>query len=115
MLEEPTLLLEVMSSTSAIAPRWRSSGVATELAMTSGLAPGSDALTKIAGASILGSGATGRSPNATTPHRAMPSVNRVVATGRLMKGAEIFTRVRPPARLPGCAGYASRGDQMQGR
>src|SRR3954453_13630811 len=115
MLVVPTLLRDVMSSTSAIAPRCRSSGVATELAMTSGLAPGSDALTKIAGASILGSGATGRSPKATTPHRATPNVNRVVATGRLMKGAEIFTRARPPARLPGYAASASQGDQMRGR
>ena len=59
MLLVPTLLVEVMSSTSAIAPRCRSSGVATLLAMTSGLAPGIDAETKIAGASIFGSGATG--------------------------------------------------------
>ena len=59
MLLEPTLLELVMSSTSAIAPRWRSSGVATLLAITSGLAPGRLAETKIAGVSIFGSGATG--------------------------------------------------------
>ncbi len=40
MFVVPTPLVEVMSSTSAMAPRWRSKGVATVAAMTSGLAPG---------------------------------------------------------------------------
>jgi hypothetical protein len=40
-------------------PRWRSSGVATLAAITSGLAPGIVANTEIVGKSICGSGATG--------------------------------------------------------
>ena len=77
----PTLLDEVMSSTSAMAPRCRSRGVATVLAMTSGLAPGSCAETKIAGTSIRGSGATGNNMKATAPHSATPAVSSMVATG----------------------------------
>ena len=88
----PTPLFEVMSSTSAMAPRWRSKGVATVLAMTSGLAPGSCAETKMAGTSMRGSGATGSSMKATAPHSATPAVNKVVATGRWMKGADMFMR-----------------------
>ena len=45
----PTVLCEVISLTSAIAPRWRSSGVATLVAMVSGLAPGCTAVTEIVG------------------------------------------------------------------
>src|SRR5271168_2860453 len=96
MLVEPTLLVEVMSSTSEIAPRWRSNGVATVLAMTSGLAPGRDADTTIAGTSIRGSGATGSNLNVAIPHSATPNVNSMVATGRAMKGAEMFTPGDPP-------------------
>ena len=55
----PTALFEVISVTSAIWPRWRSSGVATVVATTAGLAPGSCAVTEITGKSTLGSGATG--------------------------------------------------------
>src|ERR1700733_15279316 len=100
MLVVPTPLVEVISSTSEMAPRWRSNGVATVAAMTSGLAPGSCADTNMAGTSTRGSGATGNSVNATTPHNATPSVNNVVATGRLMKGADIFTPDPPPAASP---------------
>src|SRR5882672_7629251 len=115
MLVVPTLLRDVMSSTSAMAPRCRSSGVATELAITSGLAPGSEAVTNIAGASILGSGATGSSVNATIPHRATPNVNRIVATGLAIKGAEMFTQAGPRGRLPGLPVFAWPGGQTQGR
>ena len=82
MFELPTLLFEVMSSTSAMAPRCRSRGVATVLAITSGLAPGSCADTKIAGTSMRGNGATGSNMNATAPHIATPAVSRMVATRR---------------------------------
>ena len=37
---EPSSLLDVISVTPAIRPNWRSSGVATAEAITSGLAPG---------------------------------------------------------------------------
>jgi len=45
----PVPLVEVISLTPAITPRRRSSGVATLLAIVSGLAPGSVALTEIVG------------------------------------------------------------------
>src|SRR6202011_3539453 len=98
MLEVPTLLVEVMSSTSAMAPRCRSNGVATVLAMTSGLAPGSCADTNMAGTSIRGSGATGNSMKATAPHSATPTVKSVVATGLRMNGADIFMWDYPQGR-----------------
>ena len=50
---------EVISFTPAMRPSWRSSGVATVPAITSGLAPGSAAVTEIVGNSTWGRGATG--------------------------------------------------------
>ncbi len=58
--ELPCTLLEVICATPEIAANWRSSGCATVLAMVSGLAPGSLALTLMVGKSTRGSGATGR-------------------------------------------------------
>ena len=58
---ELTLLRDVISSTPAILPRWRSSGVATLDAMISGLAPGIEAFTTMVGMSMLGNGETGNS------------------------------------------------------
>ncbi len=84
----PKLLEEVICVTPAMRPNWRSSGVATEEAMVSGLAPGRPAPTAMVGKSIDGSGATGRKRKATTPERKMAMVISVVATGRLIKGAE---------------------------
>ena len=55
----PSWLDEVISVTSGIAPRWRSNGVATVLAMVSGLAPAMDAETVIVGRSTCGMGETG--------------------------------------------------------
>ena len=46
---EPARLLDVISVMPAIFPNWRSSGVATDDAMISGLAPGKPALTEIVG------------------------------------------------------------------
>ena len=57
---EPVPLRDVISVTPAMCPSCRSSGVATDAAMTSGLAPGSDALTEMVGESICGSGDTGK-------------------------------------------------------
>ncbi len=56
----PTELCEVISVTSAITPRCRSSGVATLDAMFAGLAPGSCAMTWMVGKSTCGSGDTGK-------------------------------------------------------
>src|SRR6266849_4519560 len=60
MLVDPSWLLEVIWVTPAIRPNWRSSGVATEEAMVSGLAPGRLVRTKIVGKSIRGNAATGK-------------------------------------------------------
>lgn len=78
----PRELEEVISLTPAIRPRERSSGVATDEAMVSGEAPGSEALTMITGKSTCGSGATGSSRKPRMPHRVMASEMRIVATGR---------------------------------
>ena len=55
----PSRLVEVISVTPAMRPNWRSSGVATDEAMFSGLAPGRSARTWITGNSTCGSEATG--------------------------------------------------------
>ena len=56
---EPSPLVEVIWLRSGIAPNCCSSGVATEEAMVSGLAPGNWALTVMVGKSTLGRAATG--------------------------------------------------------
>src|SRR6266702_3703655 len=99
MLVEPRLLTDVISVTPAMCPSWRSSGAATEVAMVSGSAPGSPADTEMVGKSTWGSGDTGRSRKAITPASTSPKVRRVVATGRFMKGAEMFMMV-PSLTLP---------------
>ena len=78
----PSELLEVISLTPAMRPSERSSGVATDDAIVSGEAPGSDALTMITGKSTCGSGATGNSLKPNTPHRVMAREIKIVATGR---------------------------------
>src|SRR5271169_5842423 len=88
MLVVPRLLDEVISVIPAILPNWRSSGVATEEAMISGLAPGRLAPTEIVGKSICGSAETGNSRNATAPASAIAAVRSVVATGRCINGEE---------------------------
>jgi len=61
MLVLPRPLDEVISVTPAMRPNCRSSGVATDEAIVSGLAPGSPALTLMVGNSTWGRGETGRS------------------------------------------------------
>ena len=73
---------DVISVTPAIAPKARSSGVATVAAMVSGLAPGMLADTAIVGKSTCGKGDTGNKKKLITPASAMPKVASVVATGR---------------------------------
>ena len=91
MLVLPRVLLEVISVTPAMRPSARSSGVATVAAMTSGLAPGMAAPTEMVGKSTCGRGETGKMRNAAKPDKAIAIVSNVVATGRRMKNAEIFT------------------------
>src|ERR1700733_5000194 len=88
----PSTLVEVICETLGIAANWVSSGVATEDAIVSGLAPGSDELTWMVGKSTCGSGATGSSGNATMPTSSTPAISSDVAMGRLMKGDETLMR-----------------------
>src|ERR1700722_133983 len=90
MLVEPRLLAEVISVIDAMRPNCRSSGVATEDAMVSGLAPGNCADTEMVGKSTWGSGDTGKTRKATQPASAMAMVSSVVATGLRMKSPEMF-------------------------
>ncbi len=76
--------------------------------MTSGLAPGSEAETKIAGTSILGQRRDRQQGEGATPASATPSVNRMVATGRAMKGAEMFTRVAASGADSRCCASRSK-------
>src|SRR5580704_466474 len=87
----PSALNEVISVMPAICPIWRSSGVATEDAMVSALAPASVAVTSTVGKSTCGSGATGRNGNAARPRNASAPAISEVATGRRMNGSERFT------------------------
>src|SRR5258708_6010242 len=97
----PSELDEVIESTPEMFDSDRSSGVATELAIVSASAPGSDAEIWIVGKSTCGSGATGRDPNATTPTSTRPSISSEVAIGRTIKGREMFISCRTPLRVRG--------------
>ena len=59
MRVEPSVLCDVISLTSAICPKCRSSGAATDVAIVSGLAPGIFAWTEMTGKSTCGNGDTG--------------------------------------------------------
>ncbi len=77
----PSELLEVISLTPAMRPKERSNGVATDEAMVSGEAPGSEALTIITGKSTCGSGATGSRRKPRMPHSVMAAAIKMVAPG----------------------------------
>ena len=70
----------------------RSSGVATDAAMISALAPGRPACTLMVGKSTCGSGDTGSTVNAIAPAIATAMVSSVVATGRRMNGEDRLMR-----------------------
>ena len=89
--DEPSELTEVISFTPAMRPKRRSSGVATAEAIVSGLAPGKLPVTLMTGKSTRGSGATGSSLYAAAPASNTATASSEVATGRRMKGSEIFT------------------------
>ena len=61
MLVEPCVLLELIELTPAIVENCFSSGVATDAAIVSGLAPGRPALTWMVGKSMVGRSLTGSS------------------------------------------------------
>src|SRR5262249_22776629 len=87
----PRRLVDVISVTPAMRPNCRSSGVATEDAIVSGLAPGRIACTEMTGTSTEGSEATGKSLYASAPTSSSATLRSEVATGRLMNGAAMFT------------------------
>src|SRR3954464_10053563 len=81
------------------------SGVATEVDIVSGEAPGSCADTEMVGKSTVGRAATGRKRYANRPAKVSASDRRIVATGRRMKGSETFmlftvTRLAPCGSCP---------------
>src|SRR6185295_17277411 len=90
MLVEPIPLLEVMESMPEMVANWRSSVVATEAAMVSGLAPGRPAETWMVGKSTLGRSLTGSERYPATPNSTIPIISRAVMTGRVMKISVIF-------------------------
>ncbi len=74
----------------ATVANWRSSGVATAVAMVSGLAPGRLALTWMVGKSTLGRSLTGSARYPAIPNSTMPIMTSAVITGRLMKRSVMF-------------------------
>src|ERR1019366_7377969 len=108
MLTWPSVLCEVISVTAEIRPYSRSSGVATDEAMISGLAPGKDAEADMVGKSTCGNGDTGSTRKAEAPDNTKAAVRSVVAMGRLMKGAEKFTAMSEAAVTPVAVGCAAR-------
>jgi hypothetical protein len=84
---DPSWLDDVMLSMPAMVENCFSSGVATEAAIVSGLAPGSDALTLMVGKSTLGRSLTGSVRHAERPPASRASISSVVMTGRRMNGA----------------------------
>src|SRR5215467_3007500 len=85
---DPTELLDVISVTPAMRVNCFSSGVATDAAMTSGLAPGRLALTKIVGKSTSGKAETGSSMYAMPPASVIATRRSDVPIGRLMNGVD---------------------------
>ena len=85
----PSALVDVICETPGICAICRSSGWATEVAIVSGKAPGSEAETVMVGKSTCGRGATGNDGNATRPTRSTAIMSSVVAIGRWMNGAEM--------------------------
>ncbi len=75
-----------------------SSGVATDAAMVSGLAPGREADTEIVGKSTLGRSETGSSRYAMAPKIRMAAITTVVMTERRMKSSEKFISASPHYR-----------------
>ena len=78
---DPTELRDVISVTPAMRVNCFSSGVATDAAITSGLAPGRPAWTKIVGKSTSGNADTGSSVYAIAPPSVSAISSSVVATG----------------------------------
>src|SRR6185436_20096422 len=86
----PCVLLALMVLMPSIVANCLMRGVATDFAIVSGEAPGSEAETLMVGKSVRGRAATGNRPNANRP----PTINAIdissVATGRRMQNSETF-------------------------
>src|SRR5262245_35046570 len=94
----PRRLVDVISVTPAMRANWRSSGVATEAAMVSGLAPGSEACTWMTGNSTWGSGATGSRRYARMPDSVNAMASSEVAIGRRMNGPDTASALHRAGR-----------------
>src|SRR5579871_4546884 len=99
MLVEPWMLLELIELSPAMVENCFSSGVATDDAIVSGLAPGKFAFTTMVGKSTLGRSLTGRYRYAIRPNSTIASEMSVVITGRRIKISAIF--MKPLAGYPG--------------
>src|SRR5690348_12299637 len=86
----PWVLVALMVVMPSIVVNCLMRGVATDFAMVSGDAPGSDAETLMVGKSVRGSAATGSSPKANSPPIMSAIDINNVATGRLMQNSETF-------------------------
>src|SRR5579871_130963 len=112
---DPSELVEDISVTAAMCENWRSSGVAIDDAVISGLAPGSPAFTEMVGKSTCGSGDTGNKRYATAPAKMIATTSSVVAVGRRMNGSDTFIAYcagnnfggSPPGGNWGCSGPES--------
>ena len=90
MLVEPNELDVEIVSTPAMVENCLINGVATEVAMMSGEAPGISAETLIVGNSARGKAATGKIFQANRPAIKIATDIKIVATGRLMQNSEMF-------------------------
>ena len=90
----PSELEDEIVSTPAIVENCLMSGVATDVAIISGEAPGISADTLMVGNSARGKAATGNSFQAKRPPSKIATESKMVATGRLMQKAEMFMAER---------------------
>src|SRR5690554_3183959 len=88
-----------MATTPEILPSARSSGVATVVAMLSGLAPGRSAVTTITGKSTCGNGATGNNRQASSPATSNATANRQIPTGLSINSRARLIRPALPHQL----------------
>src|ERR1700687_1489416 len=92
----PREFVDGIESMPAIVENCFSSGVATEDAIVSGLAPGRDALTRMVGKSTLGRSLTGSNWYAKNPNTKKAAMTNVVIMGRWIKSSErLKVRLRP--------------------
>src|SRR6185369_13347135 len=97
MLDWPREFVEVIESMPAMVENCFSSGVATDEAIVSGLAPGREALTWMVGKSTFGKSLTGSARYPAMPNKMIPIMTSAVMTGRLMKTSVMFMGRYNPA------------------